>query len=114
MSDEPDLIDLDIRPHLNISLGGKKYVVHAPPLSKAADMAEIHKRMQGGGEALKNSDAEGLKVFAESIADYIALHTTEIPREEIMKLDMATGLRLLKATQGLLPKGEASPVPAPS
>lgn len=114
MADTGTKLDLDARQYIEVTLETKEYKVFAPPLSRAPELARIGKLIQEGSEAVKDSDPERVKELVDSVADYIELHTAEIPREAILRLDLGRALKFLKATQELLPKGVASPAPGAS
>ena len=109
MADEQIKLDLDARQYLEVRIGAQDYKVYAPPLSRTPELAAIAKRIEVGSEAIEKMDVSAAEDLVKAIADYVALHTTEIPREAIMNLDLARAIKFLKATQALLPKGDASP-----
>jgi len=114
MADEQIKLDLDARQYLEVRIGAKDYRVYAPPLSRTPELASIAKRIEVGSEAIEKLDPAAAEDLVKAIADYVALHTTEIMREEVMALDLARAIKFLKATQSLLPKGAASPAPGVS
>ena len=108
MADEQIKLDLDARQYLEVRIGAQDYRVYAPPLSSTPELSAISKRIKTGAESVADVGGDDGAGLVKAIADYVALHTTEIPREEIMKLDLKRATAFMKACQALLPKAQTS------
>ena len=114
MSDQEAPLDLDARQYLAVKIGAKEYKVYAPPMSKTPRMAEILHRVEKGAEGLETGDTTGVQGFIESIADFVGLFSSEVPRDDILSLDLVNAMKFVGALRGLLPKEAPSPAPAAS